>query len=73
MREFLFTLFFGSDEIASRMFNLLNLRRAAIARNLQNNLLRSELYRGETSLVQITNKYRVEREALELAYRLELD
>lgn len=73
MRQWLFNLFFGTDEIAKRMFQLFTLRKLAISRHEDNKRLRSELTTGEIDLVDLKNQYVDNKDALEKAYQLVLD
>lgn len=73
MRQFLFQLFFGADEIAKRMFNLFTLREAAIKQHAENKALMVKLKVDEGHLYDLKTAYDDNRVALETAYRLELD
>jgi hypothetical protein len=73
MRQWLFTLFFGADEIAKRMFEMLRLRGVAIKRHSENKRLQEELADGTAELSVLKNQYADNKEALEKAYQLQLD
>lgn len=73
MRQWIFSLVFGADEIAQKMFQLLTLRTKAIARHTTNKSLEAALVSGRQELEGLKTEYGTTKAALESAYRLELD
>lgn len=73
MRQWIFTLVFGADEIAQKMFQILTLRTQAIARHTANKSLEVVLATGKKELGELKDQYAETKIALESAYRLDLD
>ena len=73
MRSFLFSLFFGVDEVASRTFALLDLRKKSLKIHSKNKILKAELKEAEDKLSSHILDYHENRHALENAYNLVLD
>lgn len=73
MRSFIFALFFGADDIAKYMFQLLSLRKDAVTRHNKNKELEQELTAGQQELFVLKSDYYNTKESLESAYRLDLD
>lgn len=72
MRAFLFSLFFGADEIATNLFNLMTIRKAAVKQHADNQKLQQQLWDGQGELGDLKTSYVATKRVLESAYALDL-
>lgn len=72
MKSLLFKIVFGTDEIATYMYNLLTLRKAAVKQHAENKDHQQRLDEGEGKLVSLKHQYFSNKSALENAYELNL-
>jgi hypothetical protein len=72
VRQLLFKLIMGGDELATRMFNMLRLRREATEKAQVVKELTSSLEVREAELSGLKLEYQQNRVAMEAAYRLEV-
>lgn len=73
MKKFLLRLLLGGEELAERMIALVELRAQAVQRHATNKQLAADLAAGQEALQTLKASYQTNREALESAYKLELD
>jgi hypothetical protein len=73
VKKLLLRLLFGSDEMMTKFFDLVRVRKAAIAEHLNNKRLLEEHEAGVKKLEEHKASYAEIKEGVEKAYRLELE
>lgn len=73
MQKWILKRMFGNDEMMGKFFDLVRVRKAAIAEHLNNKRLLSEHEAGLKKLEEQKTAYAEIKEGVEKAYRLELE
>lgn len=73
MKKWLFRLIFGIDALGDSMFHMLTIRKQVVEKHTANKEAAMRLAKAQGEVIDLKLAYDIHRDALEQAYKLNLD